>query len=291
MSQTKNTNQQANNKILVIGANGTVGSHLVKLLQERGAEVLSATSRKEEATKPGRVYVNLVTGEGVHAAFSAADRAFLLSPPGFADHYSMLAPLIQASKRAGLKKVVLMTAMGANAVDSTPFRRAEIELENSGITYNIIRPNWFMQNFATFWVQGINESRRIALPAGEAATSFIDARDIAAVAAELLISDALANRDFDLTGIESLTHRDIAAVLSNTLGERVDYQNIEPTILRDGLVAAGFPGDYVGFLIMIFGFLREGYNARQTNAVQDITGQRPRTFKQFAAEHRTVWKH
>jgi uncharacterized protein YbjT (DUF2867 family) len=201
----------------------------------------------------------------------------------------MLSPLIQAAKRAGLKKVVLMTAMGANAVETTPFRRAEIELEKSGLAYNIIRPNWFMQNFNTFWGHGIKTARAIELPAGSAPTSFIDARDISAVAAELLTSDKYNNRDFDLTGSEPLTHAEVAQAIGKELGQTVTYTNIEPKVLRDGLVAHGLPVDYVDFMILIFGFLREGYNQRTTNAVQDITGKAPRTFAQYARDHRAAW--
>src|SRR6185503_14578197 len=103
-----------------------------------------------------------------------------------ADQYKVLSPLIQEAKRQGLEKVVLMTAMGANAVETAPFRRAEIELEKSGLTYNIVRPNWFFQNFNTFWIQGILNYGKILVPGGNAKTSFIDARDISAVVAKLL---------------------------------------------------------------------------------------------------------
>jgi uncharacterized protein YbjT (DUF2867 family) len=276
-------------KILVVGASGTVGENLVQILRAKGEEVVAATSRKDEANKPGRVYLNVATGEGIHAAFSNVERAFLLSPPGFADQYAMLSPLVQAAKRAGLQKVVLMTAMGANAVETSPFRRAEIELEKSGLTYNIIRPNWFMQNFNTFWVHGLQQARAIELPAGAAPTSFIDARDISAVAAVLLTSDKYNNRDFDLTGSEALTHSQVAQAIGKELSEKVTYTNIEPKVLRDGLVAHGLPADYVDFLILIFGFLREGYSQRLTTAVQDITGKAPRKFAQYAQDNRAAW--
>ena len=168
-----------NETVLIVGASGTVGSELVRLLKADGYQTRAITSQKTKVG-PGQVYANLATGESLSAAFEGVDRAYLLSPPGYADQYKILSPLIQEAKRRGLKKVVLMTAMGANANEASPLRRAEVELEKSGLTYNIIRPNWFMQNFNTFWVQGIREQHVIALPAGTARTSFIDARDISA---------------------------------------------------------------------------------------------------------------
>src|SRR4051812_40754751 len=94
-------------RILVIGATGTVGSELSRLLKAEGHEVRETTSKAGGAT-PDRSYLNLLTGEGVRDAFADVDRAFLLSPAGYADQHAILSPLIQEAKRRGLKKVVLM---------------------------------------------------------------------------------------------------------------------------------------------------------------------------------------
>lgn len=273
--------------ILVAGASGTVGSELVQLLRAAGHTVKAMTSKA--AKEPGQVQVNLATGEGLKEAFDGVDSAFLLSPPGYADQYKILSPLIQESKRRALKKVVLMTAMGANAVETAPLRRAEIELEKSGLTYNIIRPNWFLQNFNTFWIHGIREQSLIALPAGTAKVSFIDSRDISAVAAKLLTSEQFNNKAFDITGPEAIDHEQVAKAISAASGKKVSYQNIEPDILKKGLVAAGLPVDYVDFLIMIFGFLREGYSAGLTSNVESITGKKPRGLQDYVSSYKQSW--
>src|SRR5687768_9860572 len=116
-------------KILVVGANGVVGSELVRLLKEQGHSVRVTTSKA--ASGGDQVQVNLVTGEGIRQAFEGVDRAFLLSPSGYGDQYKILSPLIQEARRRGLQKVVLMSAFGADANDAAPLRRAEIELEKS----------------------------------------------------------------------------------------------------------------------------------------------------------------
>jgi uncharacterized protein YbjT (DUF2867 family) len=278
--------------VLVIGASGTVGSALTQQLTARGYHVRATTSKHPHApTKGGveSVHANLATGEGVTQAFAGVDRAFLMAPPGYADQYKLLAPLIEQAKRHGLKKVVLMTAMGANAVETSPFRRAEIALEQSGLPYNIIRPNWFMQNFNTFWIHGIRDQGKIQLPAGTAKTSFIDARDIAAVAAQLLTSDRFDNRDFDLTGPQALDHADVAREISKATGGKVVYEEIAPATLKQGLLSAGLPEDYVDFLVMIFGFLREGYNARTTDNVEHILGHAPGDFRSYVNAYKDAW--
>lgn len=277
-------------KILVIGSSGMVGSTLVNILRSEGHSVRETTSRKDHAADgKDRVYLNLATGENLHAAFEGIERAFFLSPPGFADQYSMLSPLIQEAKHRGLQKVVLMTAMGANAVETAPFRRAEIELEGSGLNYNIIRPNWFLQNFNTFWLHGINQDSLIALPAGQARVSFIDARDISEVAAKLIISDKWNNKDFDLTGPSSVDHNEIAEAIGKTIGRSITYQDVAPEILKDGLVGVGLPVDYVDFMLLIFGFLKAGYNARTTDAVEDILGRKAISLTDYVKANASCW--
>jgi len=269
--------------VLVVGASGMVGTELVKLLKAEGVNVRSATSKAE--SDPSKVTLNLVTGEGLRAAFEGVDKAFFLAPPGYADQFALLSPLIQEAKRRGLKKVVLMTAMGANAVETAPFRRAEIELEKSGLNYNIVRPNWFMQNFQTFWIHGIRGQGKIFLPAGAAKTSFIDAKDIAAVIAKLLTTSEFDNRDFDITGPEALDHAQVAAALSRAAGREISYAEISVDEFRQGLLGAGLPADYAGFLVMIMGFLRQGYNERRTEAVHQILGRAPRGFEVYARDN------
>lgn len=275
--------------ILVVGASGIVGSDIVQQLRAQGYTVRATTSKAVKNTNE-LVHLNMATGEGIKAAFENIDKAFLLSPPGFADQYAMLSPLVQEAKRRGLKKVVLMTAKGANADASSPFRRVELELENSGLNYNIIRPNWFMQNFHTFWIHGIQTQKKILLPAGKAKTSFIDARDISAVAAKLLVSDEFNNQAFDLTGAQSVDHDYVAAEISKATGQAIAYQEITSDEFGAGLLAAGLPKDYTAFLVLIMGFLREGYSADITDSVKKITGREPISVAQYSQDYKNAWK-
>lgn len=274
-------------RILVVGASGTVGSELSRLLAAQGETVLKATHRTPAAAD--QVHLDLLSHRGLPEALAGVDRAFLLAPPGHVDQEALLAPLIDAARAHGLQKLVLMSAMGANADDNAPLRRAERRLEASGLPYNIVRPNWFMQNFNTFWLHGIQTAGQIFLPVGAAKGSFIDARDIAAVAARLLTSDDLADRDFDLTGPQALDHHEVAAILSQASGRPIGFTDIAPEAMLQGLLAAGLPQDYAGFLVQILGAFKAGFAERTTDAVQHITGQPPRTLAQYAQDYRAIW--
>ncbi len=235
---------------------------------------------------------DLASGKGVSEAFEGVSRAFLLSPPGFADQYRILSPLIAEASRRKLEKVVLMTAMGADANPDSPMGRAELELERTGLRYNIIRPNWFMQNFHTFWLPGIRDQRKILLPAGRAKVSFIDSRDISAVAQKLLEevgNDALANQAFVLTGPASIDHDEVARALVVATGLPIRYEEIEPKVLGDGMKGAGVPADYVDFLLLILGYLREGYSAGLTDSVRRILGREPTDIHKYARDFARSW--
>ncbi len=275
-------------RTLVIGANGTVGSELVRVLRAAGHNVLKATSRP--VTDPAtEVLLNLVTQAGLDTALRDVGKVFMLSPPGYTNQHELLNPVVDTAKAQGVQKIVLMTAMGANADENAPMRKAEVHLENSGLAYNIIRPNWFMQNFNTFWIQGILEHGKIFLPVGAAKGSFIDARDISAVAARLLSTDEFNQRDFDLTGSVAMDHDAVAAILTKVTGQTITYQDIPEGDMRGALLQAGLPPAYAEFLLMILGFFKAGYAERTTEAVQTLLGRPPITLEQYAADYRNAW--
>ena len=273
-------------EFLILGASGQVGGELARQLEAAGHLVRRATSREPG---PGQVHVDLRTGAGVREALSGVDGAFLLAPPGYTNQDVLLAPVIDAAVALGVGKLVLMTAMGADADPTAPMRRAELALEASGIAWNVIRPNWFMQNFHTYWRHGIVTADAIQLPVGSARGSFIDVRDIAAVAAVLLQTDTFANRAFDLTGGEALSHDEVATLLSRELGRTIRFEDITPDAMRAGLLAAGLPADYADFMLVILHYFTLGAAERITDAVPMITGAPARTFADYARDYRDAF--
>lgn len=279
---------------LIVGASGSVGSLVARKLAAQGAIVHALTSKPERAgAVEGNihwVYADLKSGQGLAEAFAGIDRAFIFAPPGYVPQNEIITPLIAHAVRQKLEKVVLLTALGANAVDSAPLRVAELELERSGLAYNIVRPNWFMQNFNTFWIEGINTHGKILLPTGKAKGSFIDVRDIADVVVRLISTDDRNNEAFDITGAESLDHDEVAALLSAVSGREIGYQEIPPEVLKQAFLGAGLPEDYADFLLLILGFFAQGYSAHTTPTVRELLGREPISFQQYAQDYRQAWQ-
>ncbi|MFD1840585.1 NmrA family NAD(P)-binding protein [Paracidovorax cattleyae] len=270
-------------EILVLGAGGNVGRPLVQALLARG-EAVRAASRSGAAVEGARGVAFDHADAATHAAaFDGIRRAYVMLPTGYVDAQGLLAPIIDALA-ARRVKVVLQSVFGVDADDAIPYRQVELALERSGTPHVILRPNWFADNFHTFWQAGIVHGR-IALPAAQGRSSFIDARDIAASAATVLTSDAFDGQAFDLTGPEALGYGDAAAILSQAIGRAVDYSPIDDDAFIELLAGSGVPRGYAAFLASIFHPVREGWTARITDAVATLTGQAPRSLQTYARDH------
>lgn len=275
-------------KILVLGATGHVGRPLVQALLAKGAAVKAASRSGRPVDGAEGVVFDYADPATFGPAFDGVDRAFVLLPTGNVAITELLLPVIAAAA-ARKVKVVLQSVLGADADDAIPYRQVEIALEKSGTPFVILRPNWFADNFHTFWKPGLDHAR-IALPAGEGKSSFIDARDIAESAAAALTTDRFDGRAFNLTGPEALGYADAAKILAKVVGRPVDYEATDDAAFVAMLTGAGVPEVYARFLAMIFQPVREGWTAVVTGDVETLTGHAPRSLATYAADHAAALK-
>jgi uncharacterized protein YbjT (DUF2867 family) len=129
----------------------------------------------------------------------------------------------------------------------------------------------------------------VQLPVGDAKASFIDARDIAAVAAVLLDRPDHEAEAYDLTGPEALDHATAARLISAATGRSIGFRDIDPDTMRQALHAAGLPADYSEFLLVILGYLKLGYAERTTPHVAQLLGRPARDFAGYARDYAGLW--
>jgi uncharacterized protein YbjT (DUF2867 family) len=278
------------NSILVIGSSGNVGRALTGELVRAGERVRAATrnpSLLKAADSVEPVAFDYDDAGTFAAALEGTNRVFLLGPPTPTPHEVMI-PFLEAA--AGAKrKFVLMTAMGTELDDSGSLRRVERTLERSGAPFVILRPNWFMDNFHTSWLEPIRQAGVIPLPAADSRTSLIDARDIGASAAAALRTDRFDGSAFTLTGPDALTYTEAAAILSEAAGREIHYAPVDDESFIASLIEAGVPADLARYLAALFAFGRQGATALVSAGVKELTGQAPRTLKQYAQDHASLW--
>lgn len=272
--------------ILVLGATGTVGRPLVADLVSRGERVRAAS--RQGAPLPGAegARFDYESADLLDAAMEGVDRLWALVPAGQLDSARLFGPVIDRAAAQGAK-VVMMTAMGVDADESIPYRQAERRLEASGAPFVILRPNWFMDNFASYWAHGIAQGE-IALPAGEGRTSLVDARDIAAAAAGALTSARFDGEAIEITGPEALSYAEAAAILSEAAGRPIAYRPTDDAEFVAMLTGAGLASDYAHMLAAIMGPVRLGYAAKVTDGVDRLAGRPPRTLRAWAEERRAA---
>jgi uncharacterized protein YbjT (DUF2867 family) len=164
-------------------------------------------------------------------------------------------------------------------------------IEDSGIPYTFLRPPAFMQNFVTQFGHTIRTQNAFYVPAGDAKISFVDTRDIGAVAAVMLTntnhgaSPQHENKAYDITGQESLSYEQVADILSNEVGKKISYIDITEDDARKEMKQIGMGEWFINIMIELFRIIRAGYGSETTTAVGHIIGRKPISFAQFAKDY------
>ena len=278
-------------KILVLGATGTVGRELVGELARRNESVRAATrsvGKHPERTGVEYVRLDLTDGSTFRPALQGVDRLFLMTPPGHAAADRLLAPFLDAAL-AQTRRVVTMTASGVETSDEIPMRKVERMVERAGAAWTHLRPTWFMQNFHTIWMGSIQATGNVAVPAGEARTAFVDARDVADCAAVALTQDGHAGKAYTITGAEAFTYAEAAAVLTRETGRRIGYLPVDDESFRSTLLKLGLPADYSDVMVSLFQNVRAGHAARISGDVKAVLGTSPRTLADYARTYQDAF--
>lgn len=281
--------------ILVMNSTGKVGQEVVRELQESGADYRAATQSLERAKAlwdfpAPAVYFNYDEAATFTPVLEGVTRLFMLHPEDKPGRHKDIFRFIDTIVQAGVKEVVFMSALGADLRLADPLCQVERYIADSKLQYTILRPNWFMQNFNAQDLRRINEKNEIRLPSGDARIALIDTRDIAAVAAKLLVKGIDPAKAYTLTGGEALTYGEVAAKLSEAAGRTITHNS--PTIESEleRMRAGNADPDGVYFMEWLFEDIRRGYAATITSDVQELLGRPPYSFDQYVQDYAHVWQ-
>lgn len=282
------------NRILVTGASGNIGSVLVQELKASGADFAVMTS------KPGTTIAGVETRHGdfgsvasLTAAFKGIDTLFLLFPL-VENKLELAKNAAAAAKAAGVKHIVRSSGAGADATSAFALPKLQGEIDDilaaTGIATTFLRPNVFMQNYVNYQSQAIKDGTIYAADGGQA-QSFVDTRDIAAVAARVLTNPvAHAGKAYTLTGAEALTGEQAAATISAALGKPVQHVSVPTEAAVATMNQWGMPPFIVNVMDSLNKIVSAGYASGVSPDVETILGRKPRTFVAFVGENAGVWK-
>jgi uncharacterized protein YbjT (DUF2867 family) len=281
--------------ILVLGALGNVGSEVVKSLLAQGFAVRAADLNP--------VAIQQRFGAGVEAVpfdFSAphtitpalhgVKRMFLMRPPQITDVQRLIFPVIDAAQSVGVEQVVFLSLIGIENNRQVPHYKVEQCLRASGMAWTFLRASFFMQNLSTTHRLEICQRSEIYLPVGKGKTSFIDVRDIGAVAALALTQSGHENKAYDLTGGEALDYDQVAEQFSRVLGHPVAYRS--PALLQFiwHSLRRGTALPYALVMAWLYDQTRKGMSAQVTDDVQKLLGRPPIPLRQFIEDYQQVWQ-
>src|SRR5215831_659401 len=225
MTTTFKTNETA---ILVTGATGTVGSEVVKQLTSpsslsSGKRVRAAVHSKNKAVILSEnktieiISMDYNRPESFVNALNGMDKLFLLTLPS-PNMSEITSSLIKEAKKKDIKHFVKLYVLDADAEPGIMIgrlhRQEEKIIEESGIPYTFLRSGAFMQNFINYFGETIKAQNAIYLPAGDGKVSFIDVRDIAAIATKILLANNDGSRreqqheykKYNITGREAISY-------------------------------------------------------------------------------------
>jgi uncharacterized protein YbjT (DUF2867 family) len=280
-------------RVLVTGATGRIGGQLVPRLAGYKGLAVRAFVRNAKKAAPLEISgAELALGrledlQSVRIALDGIDTVVLITPatPDAADQASSV---LAAAKAAGVRKIVRISVFKA-AVDGPSgvtrlHGRTDSEILESGLTYTILRPPFFMQNLFFMAADSLAREGRLYFGIGYGKLGMIDLRDIVDCAESCVVSDAYDDQVFTLTGPESIGFHHIASRLNAILGRHVQYIPVPPEAVERSIRAMGMGEWYAQVMRDLCRAYSENWGDLTTDSVARITGRIPRSFDVFARE-------
>ncbi len=284
-----------NDLILVTGATGNVGAEVVRQLMQQGQPFRAAVTNPEQAravlgNDTDSVIFEFGNPSTYAQAFKGVRAMFLMRPPQIVDVKRYIYPAIDMAREAGVEHIVFLSLQGVEKNPFVPHHKVENYLQKSGVVYTFLRPSFFMQNLSTTHCDDIRLENQIFVPAGRGKTSFIDVRDVAAVATKVLTEAGHENCAYELTGTEALSYDEVAQIFSVVLERPIRYAN--PSALRfwRQMRRKGYPTAFVMVMIALYTVSRLGLAAKVTPETARLLGRSPISMQQFVADYATVWQ-
>ena len=283
--------------ILVTGATGRVGYHVLEALADARADVTAMVRVQAKAADlPG-------TPRHVVAAFDdpppadvlrGFDPVFLLSPP-IEEQAELETVFIDALVAAGHGPHVVKVAAdgfadpGCEVRFMVSHRQVAAHLDATGLPATYLAPALYMEDLLAF-AGTMRESAEIAAPAGHGRAGFVAASDVAAVAAQVLTNPGHEGVVHTLTGPEALRFKDVAERISAVFAREVGYTDQPPERAREAMLAGGVSAWRADGNLELFDWIRQGGADTVTADVREVTGADPRPVQDWLEESRASFE-
>ena len=271
---SRDTRENTNELILVLGATGKTGRRIVTGLETRGVAFRSGS----RSATPAFDWSNEAGWDACLQDVAAVyiNYAPDLAIPGATES---IRSFTDRARSHGVTRLVLLSGRGEAEAQA-----CEKIVQESGIDWTIIRASWFYQNFSEGAFIDMVLSGQITLPAGDTAEPFVDVDDIAEVALAALTETGHSGEVYEVTGPRLMTFADVACELSKASARRIDYVQIPHAAFVAGVAESGAPKDVTWLLDYLFSSVLDGRNAHLNDGIQRALGRPPRDFTDYARD-------
>ncbi|MGY1773274.1 NAD(P)H-binding protein [Blastococcus sp. SYSU D00813] len=260
---------------LVLGATGRTGRRVVEALRRDGHAVRAAS---RSATGPDAAPFDWARPATWGPALAGATGLYLMAPDGVPVEPDLVAQAVDA----GVRRIVLLSSSAVEEMGDQRLLDAERLVRDSGVEWTVLRPNWFDQDFDEgFFAPGVLAGE-VLVPVGDLRQAFVDAGDIAAVAAAALTGNGHAGQLYEVRGPEPLTFAEAVATVARVSGREVRFDG-DPEAYRQAMTAAGQPEAVTQAELDAFAALRRRGDDEPDDVVERVTGRRPTRFADYAA--------
>ena len=274
------------NRILVTGASGKTGRRVVEHLVGMGIQPRLAL-RTANGTESVRF--DWTAPETHLEALADIDAVYLVAPPGAVDPLSVMLPFLQQALQSGVTRFVLLSA--SSLEEGGPMMgQVHAWLRSNVPSWIVFRPTWFMQNFSEQQhLPTIVGEDAIYSATGEGRVGFIDAEDIAAVAAVALTAPDFQSGELILTGPETLSYDQVATLVGQAAGREIDHRRLSEAQMAERFVTFGVPEGFASGLAAMDSAIAAGAEDRTTDNVTRVTGRPASTFGGFVTRSAGAW--
>ncbi len=282
------------NPILLTGAAGKTGHAILRVLARRGQPVRALVRRGEQAqavrdTGAAEAFVgDLRDGVAVAEAVRGAAAVYHVCPNVSPDEVTIGQTVIAAARMAGVERFVYHSVLHPQ-VEAMPHHWLKLRVEEalfaSGLPFTILQPAAYMQNVLAHWGQ-IVEAGVYPLPYSAAARlSIVDLDDVAEAAATVLTEPGHLGATYELAGPAPLSQTEVAAILSQQLGQAVRAEVMSLDAWEQGARAGGMDEVAVTTLLAMFRYYDHHGLVGNGRVLGWLLRRPPTTFSQFVARH------
>lgn len=275
--------------LILITTAGKVGAEAARLLAAQGQPVRVLVRDPEKLPALSQAGVEVVEGDlevpaSIDAPMRGVSAVILVSLAIPTQELNV----VDSAARADVDPVVKITSK-ASADSPIARRRGQTEIEEgllaSGLGYTLLRNNVYMQNFLML-SPAIAKTSSFGANTGKGRAGLIDSRDVAAVAAQIA-TNPVPHKDktYWLTGPESLSYAETAAILSNVLGRPIAFHALTDEEQTRAMISGGVPEHIAQMNTQALALLAQGDSDWVTDDAPTILRRPARSFEQFAADH------